>query len=595
KEKNTFEATAKRLRDSFYVDNCVTSFDTPEEVKSFEKEAKVLMMKGKFELRAWMTNSTQEEDPVSVLGVQWNRYADDLCCNVNIKSVPERITKRDLLSITQQIFDPIGFLSPVTLVPKLITQKAWMIKTGWDEEIPTELKREYKDWISSIDCINKCKIPRRLSERPLSVCKVTIHVFSDASKDAYAGCIFLRTEHEGNTTIRLVMAKSRVAPIKRQMTLPRLELMGALIASRLYKELMNSGALSTINNYRTYCWTDSSVVLAWLKREEAWGAFVINRVKEICTNTRRESWNHLPGIYNPADLPSRGCKPKTLLENNWWTGPEWLYLEEENWPKSEINTIKSEEDMIASELRRSVAVNMETNAVNFSDKLLYFSKYKKIVRLVARLLRMRPKIRKKYKVDSIHIRNEEYQNAEETIIKIVQKETYTGKIKDKKLLTIEMDGIIRVKTRLAYSGESSNFIYPILLPGKHELIKRMIQQKHKDMQHAGTQTMLAELRNTYWIIGVRRLLKKIVAECRVCKRYKAKHYEAPLPPLPADRIGNTAPFEVTGIDLAGPYGKPTQGSKLERVRRRNKLLQYTMEVFSSSSSLVGRVVGANDK
>ncbi|XP_013163724.1 PREDICTED: uncharacterized protein LOC106114943, partial [Papilio xuthus] len=115
KEKNTFEATAKRLRDSFYVDNCVTSFDTPEEVKSFEEEAKVLMMKGKFELRAWMTNSTQEVDPVSVLGVQWNRYADDLCCNVNIKSVPERITKRDLLSITQQIFDPIGFLSPVTL------------------------------------------------------------------------------------------------------------------------------------------------------------------------------------------------------------------------------------------------------------------------------------------------------------------------------------------------------------------------------------------------------------------------------------------------------------------------------------------------
>ncbi|XP_013173821.1 PREDICTED: uncharacterized protein LOC106122420 [Papilio xuthus] len=40
---------------------------------------------------------------------------------------------------------------------------------------------------------------------------------------------------------------------------------------------------------------------------------------------------------------------------------------------------------------------------------------------------------------------------------------------------------------------------------------------------------------------------------------------------------------------------PVQGSKLERVRRRNKLLQYPMEVFSSSSSLVGRVVGANDK
>ncbi|KAJ0177792.1 hypothetical protein K1T71_006665 [Dendrolimus kikuchii] len=72
------------------------------------------------------------------------------------------------------------------------------------------------------------------------------------------------------------------------------------------------------------------------------------------------------------------------------------------------------------------------------------------------------------------------------------------------------------------------------------------------MNHAGTQTLLADLRNNYWILGIRRLVKAIVSRCIICKRYKAKHYVVPEPPLPADRIKNTAPFEVTGIDLAGP-------------------------------------------
>lgn len=277
-----------------------------------------------------------------------------------------------------------------------------------------------------------------------------------------------------------------------------------------------------------------------------------NRIKEICTNTDKNDWNHLPGVYNPADLPSRGCTPKSLLETQWWTGPEWLYLEEQYWPKSKVNCSGKEEEAISSEKNKNVAVNVEIILENFSNNLLYFNQYSKIVRLVARLLRLSPRIREEYNVTTVHIGSEEYKNAEITLIKLLQKESYKESNQDKKLLTIEEGEIIKVKTRLQYSGEENDFVYPILLPGKNEIVLRMIQERHRHMNHAGTQTLMATLRNTYWITGVRNVVKNVVTKCIICKRYKVKNYTVPEPPLPADRIRTTAPFEITGIDLAGP-------------------------------------------
>ena len=61
-----------------------------------------------------------------------------------------------------------------------------------------------------------------------------LHVFSDASVHAYGAAAYLRWPRPGGAEVRLVAAKARVAPI-RQTTIPRLELMAALLASRLAK------------------------------------------------------------------------------------------------------------------------------------------------------------------------------------------------------------------------------------------------------------------------------------------------------------------------------------------------------------------------
>ncbi|XP_035233641.1 uncharacterized protein LOC118205464 [Stegodyphus dumicola] len=121
------------------------------------------------------------------------------------------------------------------------------------------------------------------------------------------------------------------------------------------------------------------------------------------------------------------------------------------------------------------------------------------------------------------------------------------------MITFKDDfGLLRVRTKLILSDEDENFKCPILLPGNHALVHRLIEQKHRRLQHAGTGTLICNLREDYWIVGVRRLVKRICSKCVICKRFKGKSVQPPVAPLPKDRIKYAGAFEVTGIDLAGP-------------------------------------------
>lgn len=87
--------------------------------------------------------------------------------------------------------------------------------------------------------------------------------------------------------------------------------MGCTVGSRLLKGIQDSLQLEI----PVFMWTDSTVTLAWIRRNDEWGTFVGNRIKEILTLTTVQNWRHVPGVINPADLPSRGCSGKELLKS----------------------------------------------------------------------------------------------------------------------------------------------------------------------------------------------------------------------------------------------------------------------------------------
>ena len=94
-----------------------------------------------------------------------------------------------------------------------------------------------------------------------------------------------------------------------------------------------------LTQYKTYFWTDSTIVLAWLnKHPNAWKTFVANRVSNISDTVGVDNWNHVVSNDNPADIASRGCTAEELLENPlWWNGPSWLRKSESEWPISTQN------------------------------------------------------------------------------------------------------------------------------------------------------------------------------------------------------------------------------------------------------------------
>ncbi|XP_021960659.1 uncharacterized protein LOC110856488 [Folsomia candida] len=215
---------AQLLKKSLYVDNCIASLDDKEELQKFVRKSTAIMEQGRFDLRGWIWSGEPEySDDVRITPVLgfWNLESDCISLDVKDEELDGVLTKRKILSAANSIYDPLGFCSPVTLMPKLLLQELWMLKTGWDEGVPDSVKKGFDVWRSELAALKKIQIPRCIF-RDVTTSR-SIHVFSDASK--YSSCVFMRSEGVDGVNVQLVMSRARVASVKK-MTIPRLELLG---------------------------------------------------------------------------------------------------------------------------------------------------------------------------------------------------------------------------------------------------------------------------------------------------------------------------------------------------------------------------------
>ncbi|XP_035233819.1 uncharacterized protein LOC118205641 [Stegodyphus dumicola] len=373
-----------------------------------------------------------------------------------------------------------------------------------------EICEQFGTWLNQLPLLSQIEIPRWLNIDYENEDTVVLHVFSDASKRAYATCAFLRAETIEGVKVQLVSARSRIAPIK-ELTIPRLELLSCLIGARLAKTILSDLKLK---NCRTVFWSDSSTALGWIRRDQAWGTFVHNRVQEIRSLTRISDWRHVPGSLNPADLPSRGCTIEQLQKSAWWEGPSWLYLPEDEWPHVEE---KPDEELINKEKRKTILTLLD-HGDNLDRYYKYFSSYRKTVRMIAWIFRFYHNLKNKDKNLTPDVSVDELENAEKALCRLVQKESFTG-INDPAIRAlrpiVDQNGILRAKTNVLQRQDNENFRYPIILPSKHLLVER--------------ETNLRETSRTpaCWL-----------------------EVEPGFPP--EDRVREGATFEVVGVDLAGP-------------------------------------------
>ncbi|GFU23450.1 integrase catalytic domain-containing protein [Nephila pilipes] len=165
-------------------------------------------------------------------------------------------TKRWLLRCIASCYDPLGLLSPFTIIGKILFQETWILGIKWDELLPTNLSTMWYAAVKQLDDICSIKISRYIgisSHTPYSV-----HVFCDASERAYGSVLYIVTSQ---SNVHIVCSRNRLGPVKK-VTLPRLELLAALMGTRLLKYFCKE---VDIQPSAATLWTDSKITLSWIR------------------------------------------------------------------------------------------------------------------------------------------------------------------------------------------------------------------------------------------------------------------------------------------------------------------------------------------
>ena len=329
-------AVSHDMRSNLYVDNIITGGATEQAVVSYYREARSIMSSANMNLRSWSSNSIElkaiaaqdnvsdDSQSVNVLGLRWNPTTDELslAAKPTILTHDHLVTKREVLQDISKIFDPLGLAAPVVIRAKILMQKLWMCKIGWDEPLSEELHKEWKEIATDLKAATRHSIRRCLFTTPLT--HPIVHCFADASQKAYGAVVFLVLQSQ----VSFVTAKSRVAPLK-ELTLPRLELMAALVATRLTRFVLSTIPL---HDPPIFIWSDSQIVLHWVKSQKQLPAFVRHRITEIQLTLPTAEWKYCPTLENPADLLTRGITTETLTSSSLWqNGPAWLTTPD-RWP-----------------------------------------------------------------------------------------------------------------------------------------------------------------------------------------------------------------------------------------------------------------------
>ena len=321
-----------------------------------------------------------------------------------------------------------------------------------------------------------------------------------------------------------------------------------------------------------FYWTDSTIALYWMRdTKKKWKIFVSNRVAEIRKYSKVSLWRHCPGLQNIADIVSRGIDLKKLVNlDTWWAGPTWLRQNHDNdWPIEPIGPFSEEHLKTLSEnelVRKPKTVAVVTRRVSFVDMTRY-SKFKLLLKVVARCFRFirhaRNRTCRQNCKDSSKrglITASEISRAEEYCIRSVQIESFREQIKDLKKVTnshieyknvriFDDNGILKVKSRIRLNPDMNENL--ILLPSDHPFTELLILDCHKVLHHAGVRDIMAKLREKYWIIRMRQTIKRVISPCAICSRWRAKHYNVEVAPLPKERVCPSRVFSVVGIDFLG--------------------------------------------
>lgn len=594
--ENEFPEAAEAVRKMHYVDDYVASFTTEEEAARITADVVEVHRRGGFVLRGFVSNShavletlgaaptdqslvvDMQLDPTAcqkILGLRWQTHDDTFVFQLQFDKVDGAVlsgerapTKREILSAMMSVYDPFGFLADVMLPTKTMIQELWRLGAAWDTPVPTPIEMRWKSWCDVLADVRRFRIPRCYSPNLVKATEVQLHCFADASEEAFAAVIYWRIRHGGECTTAFVAGKTRCAPLK-TLTIPRLELQAAVLATRLHQTIKANHNLFVT---QTIFWTDSRTVLQWLRStQRRFRPFVAHRVAEVLDSTHESQWRWLPTKDNVADDATRCRTPSQFdPESRWIRGPAFLRQDEDVWPVMPAVETGDDSDELPEEIRPRFAGATRSSEC-FID-VYRFSSFYRLSRAVGWALRFadnaRARGRGMERRDG-ELTAEEVWAATEHLCHIAQREgfpaEYAALIEEKPIARSSAIRVLmpyideRLTMRVYGRTDAADPAYlpisaqrPILLPHNHRVTELIVIAHHARMSHQFEGGTICSVRRHYWVPNLRTLVRRIRRDCRACKIRAAR----PTPPvagqLPPDRMAPfVPPFSYCGVDYFG--------------------------------------------
>ncbi|MPC73958.1 hypothetical protein E2C01_068301 [Portunus trituberculatus] len=347
----------------------------------------------------------------------------------------------------------------------------------------------------------------------------------------------------------------------------------------------------------------------WIENNNCKIPYVQNRVQEIKEKGKTFKYMKVETKENPADLLSRGVSVKHLQTSSWFRGPDWL-KEKSQWPEQRCPAPQDNAPSGIVQLEATIPVNNQIiNVKRYSSLEKLLAVTRRVFNFISNLFARRRKISCNEGVSPIQywiklVQSEVYDDeisvlssynpnttelSKRTLSNNTELSTKTldnntelstktrgnntelstktletqrsekskrafrqNKLINQLGLYLDEVGILRCRGRLHNSSHSYGSKHPVLLPKSHWLSHLVVMNAHHNTLHGGMGDTLTNIRTSFWIPKARQAVKSCIKSCVICRHYEARTvlYPGP-PPLPEERVQESRPFQVVGVDYSG--------------------------------------------
>ncbi|XP_043238689.1 uncharacterized protein LOC122390096 [Amphibalanus amphitrite] len=601
--REQFPEAADALLRKTYVDDALCAADSVEEAVKLARDLKDLCRTGAFNMTKFTSNRSEflkqipfedrgkqvkavdlDKDALGserALGLKWSVEKDSFVFQFNDRHKP--VTRRGILSTVSSVFDPLGIVSPVTLLGRVLLQRLCAVSCGWDEPLSDALTGEWEEWLAGARELDSVQLERCIVGPPGKVLSTQLHVFADASETAYSAVAYLRREvrtpdGEVRCFVTFLLGKSLVNPV-RFVSVPRLELAAAVLAVRV-RRVLERELDTQFDSF--HMWTDSMVVLAYVRnRTTRFKTFVANRLAYIHDGSKVSDWAYVPSTANPADVGSRGCQPAGLKP--WLSGPDFLLGGLDDRPEEPAVSAAIPD----SEVKSSpvALVSLAAGPESPFDLLIRsFSSFFRLKRAVAWYRRFlcvlrdgsfrrwclarRRGLRRRGHGERTDLTVSDLCRAERVVLRHAQRDLAdfpregcddgpVGVPMSSPLTKLRpqmLNGLLVVGGRLGRSESvSESAKHPVILPRKNHVTQLLIREAHERVGHEGRDHTFWEVRKRFWVIGAGPEIRGLIRRCVTCRKVNARPQKQLMADLPKERVSADTPaFSSVLLDVFGP-------------------------------------------